>query len=69
MNDTDTIAAILSHPAMTPRELCHVFKTGKQATYQAIARKEIPSFFVGGVLRIPTAWVVAQLQLGTTQAA
>ncbi len=65
----DTTSAILSHPTMTPRELCHVFKTGKQATYRAISRKEIPSFCVGGILRIPTAWVVAQLQLGTTQAA
>jgi hypothetical protein len=65
----DTIAAILSHPAMTPREFCHVFKTGKQATYQAIMRKEIPSFLIGGSLRIPTAWAVEKLQLGTTQAA
>jgi hypothetical protein len=66
---TDVTAAILSHPTMTPREFCHVFKTGKQSLYRQLKNKTIPSFSIGNNIRIPTAWALAQLSLGTTEAA
>ena len=57
----DTIAAILSNPALTPLEVQRVLRTGRNSTYNAIKSGEIPSFRVGNNIKIPTSWVRAKL--------
>jgi hypothetical protein len=50
-------AAILSQTFCSPREARQVLRTSRNATYNAIKSKDIPSVRVGGVIKIPVAWL------------
>jgi excisionase family DNA binding protein len=63
------LAALLRNPALTPQEVMRLLRSRKNATYDAIARGEIPSFKFGASYRVPTEWMRKQLQLPATEAA
>ena len=55
-------ATILSNDTCTPQEIRRVLRSGKSAVYDAIKSGEIPSFRIGGTIKIPTSWLAAKLQ-------
>jgi hypothetical protein len=64
----DATAAILDHDFCSPGEARRILRTGRNATYNAIKSGDIPSFRIGGVIKVPTSWI--KLKIGpTTEAA
>ena len=59
------IAALLKNPALTPKEVRRILRSGRTSTEAAIKAGAIPSFRLcpGGAIKIPTSWVRAQLGL------
>lgn len=52
---TQQYEALLSRPTATPLETADFLGLGKNATYDAIKRGEIPSIRIGKSIRVPTA--------------
>ena len=53
----DATAAILSHAFCSPGEVRQVLRTGRNATYNAIKSGDIPHTKIGGVIKVPVAWL------------
>lgn len=62
----DATAAILFHETCSPSEARRILRSGRNSTYNAIERGEIPSFRIGGKIKIPTSWLRKQLGLAET---
>jgi hypothetical protein len=58
-------AAILFHDFCSPGEVRKVLRIGRNATYNAIKSGDIPSFKIGGVIKVPTSWVRTKLGITT----
>jgi hypothetical protein len=54
-------AAILDYDFCSPSEVRQILRTGRNATYNAIKTGDIPSFRIGGVIKVPTTWLRAKL--------
>lgn len=54
-------AAILDYDFCSPTEVRQILRTGRNATYNAIKSGNIPSFRIGGVIKVPTTWVRTKL--------
>ncbi|MET3967232.1 helix-turn-helix domain-containing protein [Bradyrhizobium sp. S3.9.1] len=52
---TQEYEALLARPTLTPLEAAGFLGLGKNATYDAIKRGEIPSIRIGKSIRVPTA--------------
>jgi hypothetical protein len=57
-------AAILDYDFCSPSEVRQILRTGRNATYNAIKSGDIPSFRIGGVIKVPTTWVRTKLGTG-----
>jgi hypothetical protein len=65
----DPIATILTDQfTVTPTELQLILRSGRKATYRAIAAGTIPHLRVGNNIRISTAWLRKNLGLDTVAA-
>jgi hypothetical protein len=64
----DDIAAILSYPTLTPREVQRVLRSSRSSTGNAIRNGTIPSFRIDNNIKVPTSWILTKLGL-TTKAA
>ena len=53
----DVTSTILSHVFCSPTEAQQVLRLGRSATYKAIRSKDIPSLTIGGVIKVPVAWL------------
>jgi hypothetical protein len=56
-------AAILDYDFCSPSEVRQIHRTGRNATYNAIKSGNIPSFRIGGVIKVRSA-VSSQQQTG-----
>jgi hypothetical protein len=63
------IAALIRNPFLTPQQYMKVVHTSRSSTYKGIRNKSIPSWRQGKTVLIPTSWIVAKMQLGTTESA
>lgn len=57
--------AILARATATPAETASFLGLGKNATYEAIKRGEIPSIRIGKSIRVPTASLKAMVGIKT----
>ena len=48
-------------PTLSPVEVAKILGIGKNAVYESVKRREIPSVGLGRTIRIPTTWVKARL--------
>ena len=64
---TDTLAALLLNPTLSPLEARRILRVGHNSIYRSLQNGEIESFRVGGKYKIPTAWL--KQKLGLTEAA
>jgi hypothetical protein len=60
-------AAILNHDFCSPGEVRRILRTGRNATYNALKCGDIPSLRIGGVIKVPTAWVRTKLGIEAAQ--
>jgi hypothetical protein len=52
-------AVIFSHTFCSPREVRQVLRTSRNATYNAIKSGDIQHTKIGGVIKVPVAWLRA----------
>jgi hypothetical protein len=64
---TDTLAALLLNPTLSPLEVRTILRVGHNSIYNALAANEIPHFRIGGKIKIRTSWL--KKQLGISEAA
>lgn len=65
----DWLAEILARPMATIPETARALRIGRNQTYEAVNRGEIPAEEFNGRKKVPTAWIRRKLRLDEPEAA